>query len=67
MTVPKLFYLDTDGRLVGPESAPFPGEAGVLAAAQSALRKGAAPEPNSWPGLSRRGNHRPPMPTRRIG
>jgi hypothetical protein len=33
-----LFFLDADGWLVGPESAPFPGEARVVKAAWAALR-----------------------------
>jgi len=37
-----LFYLDADGWLVGPESAPFPDEARTLNAALAALRNAAA-------------------------
>jgi hypothetical protein len=33
-----LFFLDADGWLVGPESAPFPGEARVLNTALAALQ-----------------------------
>jgi hypothetical protein len=36
-----LFYLDADGWVVGPESAPSPGEARILNAALIALRKAA--------------------------
>jgi hypothetical protein len=37
-----LFYLDADGWLVGPESAPFPDEARTLNAALAALGNAAA-------------------------
>jgi ActR/RegA family two-component response regulator len=37
-----LFFLDADGRLVGPESAPFPGEARALNAALAVLRSNLA-------------------------
>jgi hypothetical protein len=42
MTDRELFFLDADGWLVGPESAPFPNEAHAVNAALDALRDGAA-------------------------
>jgi hypothetical protein len=55
----RLFFLDADGRLVGPESAPFPGETRILDAALVTLRKA---EPEAAALLADRAYDRPPAP-----
>jgi hypothetical protein len=58
-----LFFLDADGWLVGPESAPFPGETRILNAALAALR-----DPAAWSDpavallVADRGPHNPCAP-----
>jgi hypothetical protein len=46
-----LFFLDADGWLVGPESAPFPGEARILNTALAFGRSGQARNRNPLRGL----------------